>query len=613
MNARFLPHHPLRVLAHVIARLPEPVVLIMALIGLIAGGFLLVRPTTSLDVLVSVIGIGLIAAGGMELALPGTRREGSRGVLSIGWVISGVAMLFLPGLTVRALAVFVGLLLIARGVVGLISPWRSTTGAPRPIDARIASGLLGVGGIVFGVLAIVWPDITLLIVGVLFGVALMTAGAVVLLRALRRRRARRAAGELGEGIDPIAQPVPPGGGWGRRSRWVRTIGAVLVVAIATTAAGLTITLHDATTVADEFYAPPRGVPDEVGQLIRAEPFARGVPDGAIGWRILYTTSLDDDEPTVASGLVVVPDRGRDHPVIAWNHGTTGFDRSCAPSLAEEPFESGALFTLDRIVDHGWALVATDYIGLGTQGPHPYLVGEASGRAALDAVRAARQLEDITLSEKTVLWGHSQGGGSALWAAAIAKEYAPDLPIEGIAAFAPASDLIGLVGNLPKVTGGSVFASFVLASFTEIYPDITHSGYVRPGAEVTVRELSKRCLSGPSMMVMLLNVVALADDPSLLTKDATAGALGARLQQNIPPSNIDVPLLLGQGEDDTLIELEVQARFASRLCRAGVDVDFRRYPGLDHVPLVEDGSPAMRDLFAWTSDLLAGEDVHVDCR
>lgn len=613
MNARFLPHHPLRVLAHVIARLPEPVVLIMALIGLIAGGFLLVRPTTSLDVLVSVIGIGLIAAGGMELALPGTRREGSRGVLSIGWVVSGVAMLFLPGLTVRALAVFVGLLLIARGVVGLISPWRSTTGAPRPIDARIASGLLGVGGIVFGVLAIVWPDITLLIVGVLFGVALMTAGAVVLLRALRRRRARRAAAELGEGIDPIAQAVPSGGEWGARSRWVRTIGAVLVVAVATTAAGLTITLHDATTVADEFYAPPRGVPDEAGQLIRAEPFTRGVPDGAIGWRILYTTSLDDDQPTVASGLVVVPDRGRDHPVIAWNHGTTGFDRSCAPSLAEEPFESGALFTLDRIVDHGWALVATDYIGLGTQGPHPYLVGEASGRAALDAVRAARQLEGIALSEKTVLWGHSQGGGSALWAAAIAKDYAPDLPIEGVAAFAPASDLIGLVGNLPKVTGGSVFASFVLASFTEIYPDITHSGYVRPGAEVTVRELSKRCLSGPSMMVMLLNVVALADDPNLLTKDPTAGAMGARLQQNIPPSDIDVPLLLGQGEDDTLIEPEVQARFASRLCRAGVDVDFRRYPGLDHVPLVEDGSPAMRDLFAWTSDLLAGEDVRVDCR
>lgn len=586
----------------------------MAVIGLVAGGFLLVRPTTSLDVLVSVIGIGLIAAGGMELALPGTRREGSRGVLSIGWVVSGVAILFLPGLTVRALAVVVGLLLIARGVVGLISPWRSTLGARRPIDARIASGLLGIGGIVFGVLAIVWPDITLLIVGVLFGVALMTAGAVVLLRALRRRRARRAAAAAeGDVLDLTVQPASGGGEWGARSRWVRTIGAVLVVAIATTAAGLTITLHDATTVADEFYAPPRGVPDEAGQLIRAEPFTRGVPEGAIGWRILYTTSLDDDEPTVASGLVVVPEKGTDHPVIAWNHGTTGFDRSCAPSLAEQPFESGALFTLDRIVDHGWALVATDYIGLGTPGPHPYLVGEASGRAALDAVRAARHLEDVTLGAQTVLWGHSQGGGSAMWAAAIAEDYAPDLPIAGVAAFAPASDLVGLVGNLPNVTGGSVFASFVLASFTEIYPDITHSGYVRPGAEVTVRELAKRCLSGPSMMVMLLNVVALADDPNLLTSDPTAGAMGARLQQNVPPSSITVPLLLGQGEDDTLIAPDVQSRFADRLCRAGVDVDFRRYPGLDHVPLVEADSPAMTDLFAWTTRLLAGEDVRVDCR
>jgi len=37
------------------------------------------------------------------------------------------------------------------------------------------------------------------------------------------------------------------------------------------------------------------------------------------------------------------------------------------------------------------VVFTDYPGLGTPGPHPYLVGESEGRAVLDSIRATRQL------------------------------------------------------------------------------------------------------------------------------------------------------------------------------------------------------------------------------
>jgi pimeloyl-ACP methyl ester carboxylesterase len=85
------------------------------------------------------------------------------------------------------------------------------------------------------------------------------------------------------------------------------------------------------------------------------------------------------------------------------------------------------------------IVATDYVGLGTAGPHPYLIGQGEARSVLDSVRAARQMPQLSLQPATVVWGHSQGGHAALWAGALAPSYAPDVHVLAVAALAPASD------------------------------------------------------------------------------------------------------------------------------------------------------------------------------
>ena len=154
---------------------------------------------------------------------------------------------------------------------------------------------------------------------------------------------------------------------------------------------------------------------EPGALLRTADFDRAIPEGATARRILYTTTALGDEPAVASAILVVPEDAGDDPlpVVAWAHGTTGVAEGCAPSLLEDPFEAGAMFTLDEAIDNGWAVVATDYIGLGTEGPHAYLVGEPAGHAVLDGIRAARAVEGLSLSEQAVVWGHSQGGNAGV--------------------------------------------------------------------------------------------------------------------------------------------------------------------------------------------------------
>src|SRR5690606_18410186 len=155
----------------------------------------------------------------------------------------------------------------------------------------------------------------------------------------------------------------------------------------------------------------------------------------------------------------------------WAHGTTGWAPGCAPSVLDEPFESGALFILDQVVERGWSLVMTDYVGLGTSSPHPYLIGQGEGRSVLDALRAARELPAVALAEDTVIWGHSQGGHAALWAGSLAPTYAPELTIAGVAALAPASNLPALVEVIGTITGGSLFAAYVVQAYTDNYPDV----------------------------------------------------------------------------------------------------------------------------------------------
>jgi pimeloyl-ACP methyl ester carboxylesterase len=170
---------------------------------------------------------------------------------------------------------------------------------------------------------------------------------------------------------------------------------------------------------------------------------------------------------------------------------------------------------------------------------------------------------------------------------------------GAAALAPAANLPGLVENLPNVSGGSIFASYVMAAYAALYDDVTYREYIRPGAEVTARQMAERCLSGPDAYVSLLAALGLRNDPDIISKTPTEGPFGARLQANVPPATVTVPLLLAQGKDDVLVIPGSQDAFVADACAAGEVVDYRLYAGLGHVDLVGAVSPLVPQLMEWT--------------
>ncbi|WP_454728228.1 lipase family protein [Cellulosimicrobium protaetiae] len=590
-------------------RIPPWLSVTLGVVCTVVGAVLVLRPFASLALLVVAVVVGAVVLGVTELV---GSRSPDRGddpgapraprwphvARALVFLALAVAVVVWPAPSIVVVAVLVGVGLVVSGVLDGFEGVRSV-GVDR--WTRLA---LGVASVVLGVLALAWPDVTVLVVAVVFGVRVVVLGVRLVVAGVHRTRTQAGTARA---VGPGSTSTAPDPSRPRRHGRVALVGAVLAVVAAGALAVVSVGLHRAAPQVDAFYDPPASVPGEPGRLLRAELFTREIPDGATAWRILYTTTRDEGEPAVASGIVVLPDALRDDaapPVIAWAHGTTGSARGCAPSVLAEPFESGAFFLLDDVLAHGWALVATDYVGLGTDGPHPYLVGQGEARSVLDAVRAARELDGATLGEQTVVWGHSQGGHAALWTGAVAPEYAPDVPLAGVAALAPASDLTGLVSHLENVAGGSIFASFVVEAYDAIYPDSDAAGYVRPGARFVVREMASRCLSEPGALVSVAE--ALSMDQPLWTTDPTTGPLGERLAENVPTGPVAAPLLVAQGASDTLILPTAQEAYVGARCAAGQPVDYRTYQERDHVGLVQADSPLAPDLVRWTEARLAGE-------
>jgi alpha-beta hydrolase superfamily lysophospholipase len=296
------------------------------------------------------------------------------------------------------------------------------------------------------------------------------------------------------------------------------------------------------------------------------------------------------------------------PIIAWTHGTTGVVPGCAPSLLDRPFEN--VPALRQLIDQGWIFVGTDYTGQGTSGPHPYLIGEGEARSALDAVRAARQIDDIRAGAPTVVWGHSQGGHSALWTGIVAPDYAPDVPIAGVAAIAPASDLQPLIDAIQRTPVGRIMSSFVLLAYSESYPDVVLDDYVSMRARLFARDMANRCLAGRKALFSVFEAFMVGD--TIFATPPTSGALGKRLAQNTPDRSLRQPLLIAQGLADTLVLPQIQSEFVRRRCGAGQILEFRTYAGQDHLSIVAPDSPLAPDLVRWTQDRIAGMPPPASC-
>src|SRR6476646_5929272 len=164
-----------------------------------------------------------------------------------------------------------------------------------------------------------------------------------------------------------------------------------------------------------------------GSVLSVQPLdpALWVPGTGSGYRLTYVSRNGFGARVATSGEVLLP-AGRapagGWPVISWAHGTSGLADACAPSRVGPAEKARDFSYLATWMKQGYAIVGTDYAGLGTPGLPAYLNGSSESHNIVDMVTAARAFANgrlpasMHLARKYVIIGQSQGGGAAIYAA-----------------------------------------------------------------------------------------------------------------------------------------------------------------------------------------------------
>jgi pimeloyl-ACP methyl ester carboxylesterase len=347
-----------------------------------------------------------------------------------------------------------------------------------------------------------------------------------------------------------------------------------------------------------------------GSMIRAEPM-EGAPLGASAYRVLYRSTSFTGKPIAVSGVIVVPPgeapaSGR--PILAWAHPTSGIVPRCAPSLAIFIFQQ--IQGLRSFVRQGYIVAATDYPGLGTPGPHPYLVGVSEARAVIDSVRAARTMQGADGGARFVVWGHSQGGQAALFTGLIAKHYAPELKLLGVAAAAPATELGALMDDDLDSPAGKNITAMTLWSWTRVY-HAPLDKIVAPEAMPVVDRLAKACIESIYDIWIRQKISRGFDSGFLLVQhpaqvEPWRGLLESNTPGALPPT---MPVFLAQGLKDEVIRPQVTQDYMAKLCHAGSSVRMFLMPDIGHGRAAQ---AATLEALGWIADRFVDATPPNDC-
>ncbi len=359
-----------------------------------------------------------------------------------------------------------------------------------------------------------------------------------------------------------------------------------------------------------------------GQVLRSrpatftlDPLTRSAKAGVRSWQVVYRSTSATGAPMAVSGTVLVPDApwagGGDRPVVSWGVGTRGLGDDCAPSWTmTQGTDYEGIFIADAL-DRGLAVVVSDYQGLGTPGPHTYMVGQSQGRAALDAVRAAQQLSGAGLSTSAPVGiaGYSQGGSSAAWAAQLAATYAPELNVRGVVAGGVPADL----GATAEFLDGTAFTAFALMAALGLdgaYADLDLDAYLNERGEQLKANASDVCIVSVDGFATFLDTAFSSIDDYVTTNPIGTPTWQTRLgQQRLGGTVPTMPVYQYHAQLDEVVPLAPAEALRDTWCAAGVQLTWSQVPLTEHLSGMAAGIPGGID---WLEDRLAGQPAGTTC-
>ncbi|WP_088316469.1 lipase family protein [Kineosporia sp. R_H_3] len=425
--------------------------------------------------------------------------------------------------------------------------------------------------------------------------------------------------------------------WARRAGTRRTAAGLAVAALAaggTTAVASPAAAATAATTcsatAAQVYAPPSGPLTLAPGTVLA---CRKVPDGTTSWRsvtsyqVRYVTTDRTGARIPTTGILMVPRTVWGPgalPVVAYSSTTVGLGTQCA---ASRQFTGGLLggyvddieiTAVSDLLNDGAIVALSDGVGYLEGRTHTYVTGVNNGHAQLDMARAASRVPGagVAKAPRVALAGYSEGGHSTLWAAQLARGYAPELDIRGAAAGAAPVDLKATATNL----NGGLYAGFLADSVVGLstaYPSMPFRSLLNPAGVEATDDVRTQCLVGTLATWAFRRIETYSTDHLTLEQiyaikgpdgtwgqviDAQKVGVGVGRPGSGAKYEIGFPVLDYWGSIDDVIPPASQAAGAKRLCAAGIAVRRKEYAlGVHATTIVA----ASSDVRSWLGARLNG--------
>lgn len=339
------------------------------------------------------------------------------------------------------------------------------------------------------------------------------------------------------------------------------------------------------------------------------------------YSVKFKSTDQKNETIVITSQVFIPKAAdvKNLPVYVFGSGTTGLGDNCAPSKEQPKVANWANYIAHMLAfsAQGYIVVFPDYEGFNDSNRiHHYFNSELESRVLLDGARAIYKFsEKEALATKpqdaVFIAGFSQGGHAALSAKDFAVKYAPKLPIKGIIAYAPATDVTALLKEAPALSPYLFYA----------YSDFYGKDIIDPQKVLQPKWLETLEKDVTSICIDKIYQYYGYDPKQIYTTEFYEALFNNNLASSYPKfkealdknttgfEKSQIPVIIYQGATDNIVTAKTVREVTKRLCDSGNNVTYKEYPNMDHFKIRQ---ISYRETLSWMQNILKGGQQELNC-
>jgi dienelactone hydrolase len=368
-----------------------------------------------------------------------------------------------------------------------------------------------------------------------------------------------------------------------------------------------------------FYNAPAPLPAGThGELISFRPTEVKLGSDAPAvqaFNVMYLSQDSENKPLPVTGTVLVPKEpvpsGGVRPVILYAVGTHGLGSDCSASKQLASGNDYEIGNINAALKAGYAVLVTDYYGYVNGGTPRYMAGRSQGHNVLDIFKAATSIpgSGLSPSAKVAIWGYSQGGQAAAWAAEVQSSYAPSMNVVAAAHGGTPSNFFETANYLNGRNGAAFLASAIVGLNEEYPAEIPFDLAVSDQGRVEVEKLKQKCVFQAVFDYQNKDIGSYTTPGFTLDKLLQINSVKAVLEDQALGNNpVKFPMYQYHGQADEFIPLAQAYALKQKYCAKGTNLTFDLY-AVEHLFTQFQSGPVV---LSWLNDRFAGKPTPNSC-